>query len=152
MSRLTVTRPSRRFPAGFAADFVRTHGLTTASEEAEWRGRRRRGQTTRDEPTFINHVGVPETGLGSPNSYWAVIESFTVERMIGCADTQTFCGRSMVLAIVREIVELAPGAELHHLHGGLLAVLPSGEKFELFREPMPLRKLVRVAQPLGTPR
>jgi hypothetical protein len=138
---MTLAAPQRRFPVGFAADFVRTHGLTTATEEAEWRRRRRVGQLTRDDPTFIKYVARLDSGLGSPNSFWTVVEPFTVERELGSADTHTFFGRSMVLAIVREVVELPRGSEVRNLCGGLFAALPDGSTFSIFCEPMPLEKL-----------
>jgi hypothetical protein len=139
---MTTAAQQRRFTVGFAANFVRTHGLTTAAQEAEWRSRRKPGQLTRDDPTFIKHVAKPDAGLGLPNSCWTVVEPFTVERTLGCADTQTFFGSSMVLATVREVVELPRGAEVHNLVGGIFAAIPGRETFAVFCEPMPLQCLM----------
>lgn len=63
-----------------------------------------------------------ETNLAPANAYYCVTEPFACSIVIGCAETQTYIGRSMVLQKVYRRINAQPGDEVHHLYGGLFLV------------------------------
>lgn len=63
-----------------------------------------------------------ENNLAPANSFYRVAESFDALAVIGCADSETFVGRTRALKNVYLGVTLQPGDQIQNLHGGLFLV------------------------------
>lgn len=117
-----------------SADFERTPGLTPASDEREWRRKRKPGQRSRTNPSFIKTYGLRSYPLGRPNSGWDVIGRMLVETPVGYGESQSFVGCSMCLSTIYEVMEIGSGWRLLNLHGGIFVESPDGERMMVREE------------------